>query len=130
MRENTFNTGIASEYFVLSQLYRLGREAYLTLGNKKSVDIRVVNNNTTISIDVKAVRGYSSLIINNVSISNTHFVVFVIYNNKFEDLTFGPEVFVVPSVDIPCVEKVFNKQRRVFKNDLLPYKNNWKCLFL
>ena len=36
MRANTFNTGIASEYLVLSKLYRLELEAYISQGNKKS----------------------------------------------------------------------------------------------
>jgi hypothetical protein len=120
---------MASEYFVLSQLYRLGHEAYLTLGNNKSVDIRVVYNNMAVSVDVKAVRGYSSLIINNVHIDTTHFIVFVIYNEKFEDLTSTPEVYVVPSTMIPSIEKVFKDQRRVFKSDITSYKDNWKCLF-
>ena len=38
-KKNGFNTGIASEYLVLSMLYRLNYEAYITMGNKKSVDI-------------------------------------------------------------------------------------------
>lgn len=37
-KKNGFNTGIASEYLVLSMLYRLNYEAYITMGNKKSVD--------------------------------------------------------------------------------------------
>lgn len=41
-RANSFNTGIAAEYFVLSQLFRMGLEAYLSQGNKKSIDIKIV----------------------------------------------------------------------------------------
>ena len=37
-------TGIASEHLVLSMLYRLGAKAYLTLGNEKSIDIRITKN--------------------------------------------------------------------------------------
>ena len=37
-----YNTNLASEFYVLSMLYRLGFDANLTLGNKKSVDITVV----------------------------------------------------------------------------------------
>jgi hypothetical protein len=36
-----YNTNLASEFYVLSMLYRLGFDANLTLGNKKSVDIAV-----------------------------------------------------------------------------------------
>ena len=41
MGEITNNTNLASEYYVISMLYRIGAEAYLTLGKKKSVDIVV-----------------------------------------------------------------------------------------
>ena len=37
-----YNTNLASEFYVLSMLYRPGLDANLTLGNKKSVDIAVV----------------------------------------------------------------------------------------
>ena len=84
MRANTFNTGIASEYLVLSKLYRLELEAYISQGNKKSVDIRVIKKDgSAISIDVKSVRGYSSLVVNNVQPKENHFIVFIIYNDKF-----------------------------------------------
>lgn len=129
MGETTHNTGTASEYLVLSHLIRLGYEAYITTGNKKSVDIRVIKDHQAISVDVKAVRGYSSLIVNNVRPDPHHFVVMVIYNDKFEDVTTTPEVFVVPSEVIPIIQKSFKDQHRVFKTDILPYKNNWKCLF-
>lgn len=120
MKRDGYNTGITSEYFVLSQLYRLGYEAYITIGNKKSVDIRVVHNDRTISLDVKAVQGYSSLIVNNVTARSTHYVVFLIYNNKFEDLSVMPELYVVPSADIKNIQKTFGDQHRVFKGDIVP----------
>lgn len=34
-----FDTGIASEYLVLSMLYRLGIDAYMTLGNLNSAKL-------------------------------------------------------------------------------------------
>lgn len=37
-KKSGYNTGIASEYLVLSMLYRLGADAYMTMGNKKSVE--------------------------------------------------------------------------------------------
>jgi len=124
-----YNTVIASEYYVLSLLYRLGYEAYITIGNKKSVDIRVVKEEQTITIDVKAVQGYSSLIVNNVSSKHNHYIIFLIYNNKFEDISVLPDIYVVPSADISKIEKIFKDQKRVFKGDILSYKDNWQCLF-
>jgi hypothetical protein len=37
-----YNTNLAAECYVLSMMHRLGAEANLTLGNKKSVDIASV----------------------------------------------------------------------------------------
>ena len=92
-RANSFNTGVAAEYFILSQLFRLDLEAYLSQGNKKAIDIRVVlKNGKAISIDVKAVRGYSSLVVNNVQPKRNHFLICVTYNNKFEDVNTYPDV--------------------------------------
>ena len=34
-----YNTNMASEFYVLSMLHRIGVDAALTLGNKKAVDI-------------------------------------------------------------------------------------------
>ena len=53
-----YNTNLASEFYVLSMLHRLGADASLTLGNKKAVDIIVVREDETIiTIDVKGVAG-------------------------------------------------------------------------
>src|SRR5260370_9072441 len=56
--ERGYNTNLASEFYVLSMLYRLGLDANMTLGNKKSVDITVVlGPGHAVTIDVKAVAG-------------------------------------------------------------------------
>ena len=128
LRANSFNTGMAAEFYVLSQLFRMGLEAYLSQGNKKSIDIRVVYSpNNSISIDVKAVRGYSSLVVNNVVAAQKHFIIFVIYNDKFEDVSTIPEVFIVPSHEVGAITKKHKLERRVMKGDLLKYKDKW-CL--
>ena len=119
---------MAAEFFVLSQLFRMGLEAYLSQGNKKSIDIRVVHAvNKSISIDVKAVRGYSSLVVNNVRPTPKHFIVFVIYNDKFEEVSTTPEVFIVPSQEVGAITKKYKLERRVMKGDLVKYKDEW-CL--
>lgn len=129
IRANSFNTGMAAEFFVLSQLFRMGLEAYLSQGNKKSIDIRVVHNaNKSISIDVKAVRGYSSLVVNNVRAEVNHFIVFVIYNDKFENVAIAPDVFIVPSQEVAAITKHHKLERRVMKGDLSKYKNKWALL--
>ena len=125
----SYETGIASEYLVLSNLYRLGLDAYMSLGNKKSVDLAVTKkDDSVITIDVKAVQGYSSLIVNNVSSKPNHYIVFVVYNNKFRDINTLPEFFVVPSADIESLQKVFKTEKRIYKSDIVKYKNNWNIL--
>jgi len=128
-RANTFNTGIASKYLILSKLYRLELEAYISQGNKKSIDIRVFSKNgIPISVDVKSVRGYSSLVVNNVIPKKDHFLVFVIYNNKFYELNCEPEIFIVPSVDITEITETYGNEKRVMKGSLKKYKDSWHYL--
>ncbi|MCX7735386.1 MAG: hypothetical protein N2319_01620 [Candidatus Kapabacteria bacterium] len=59
MSEKGYNTNLAAEFYVLSILYRLGINAHLTLGNKKSVDIVVENDKGLITIDVKGLKDTS-----------------------------------------------------------------------
>jgi len=129
MRSNSFNTGIASEYLILSKLYRLELEAYISQGNKKSIDIRVIDqNNKPISIDVKSVRGYSSLVVNNVESKLDHFIVFVVYNNKFDDLNYQPEIFIVPSIELSAITETYGEEKRVLKGKLVNYKDKWNFI--
>ncbi len=94
-----YNTNLASEFYVLSMLYRFGCDASLTLGNKKSVDIVVVRESgDVITIDVKGLAGTTSWPVDNVKkVGRDHFLVFVSFLNKISDHTVSPEVYVVPS---------------------------------
>ena len=130
-RANTFNTGMASEYLILSLLYRKGVEAYLSQGNKKSIDIRIIKSDgTSISVDVKSVRGYSSLVVNNVQAIENHYIVFVIYNGKFEQVYELPNFYIVPSKDLFDMELIslFKSEKRVMKNKLEDYKDKWEYI--
>jgi hypothetical protein len=129
IRANNFNTGIAAEYFILSQLYRQDIEAYITIGNKKTIDIRIIKKNgTCITLDVKAVRGYTSLIINNLTYLPEHYIAFVVYNEKFDDVNVFPEVFIVPSEIVKDIKKTYKKEERVMKGDLIGYKDQWNLI--
>jgi len=130
-RANSYNTGIAAEYFILSQLYRMGIEAYVSQGNKKAIDIRIIKENgDSISVDVKAVRDYSSFIVNNIAERKNHFIVFVAYNKKIEKLKTFPEIFIVPSYNINSIVEKYKKERRILKNGLTKnnYKDRWDLL--
>ena len=68
-RKSGYDTGTASEFLVLSNLYRLGVNAFISLGNKKSIDLIIkAKNGSSISVDVKSVQGYSSIVVNNVKV--------------------------------------------------------------
>lgn len=84
---------------MLSVLHRLGAEANLTLGNKKSVDIVVVRDaGNAVTIDVKGLAGATCWPVDNVKKGRpNHFIVFVCFKNKIKDLTVVPEIYVMPS---------------------------------
>lgn len=113
----TYNTNLASEFYVLSMLHRLGCDACLTLGNKKSVDIVVVRNSGDVAtIDVKGLSGSTSWPVDNVKIAKNHFLVFVSFLGKIGDHTVMPEVYVVPSERLaPLVYHSPNGNRHVLQ---------------
>ncbi len=128
-RKSSYDTGAASEFLVLSTLYRLGVNAFISLGNKKSIDIVIkANNGFSLSVDVKSVRDYSSIPINNVKVEKNHFVVVVIYKKKFSDPTILPDFYIIPSIDIPKLKSIFKEEHRLMKGKLTKYKDDWKAL--
>jgi len=61
-----YNTNLASEYLIMSLLCRVGKDAYLSLGNKKGIDIIVKTNAGAICIvEVKGVNKRNDWMINN-----------------------------------------------------------------
>lgn len=97
-----YNTHLASEFYVLSILHRLGLDATLTLGNKKAVDIAVVRDTgVTATIDVKGLAGKTGWPADNLRVvGDRHFIVLICYLNKIADPTFLPESYVVPSAKL------------------------------
>lgn len=129
-RHDTYTTGMAAEHLIMSCLTRLGLEVYLTMGNRKKTDIRVFNPVTGIasSVDVKAVKGYSSLIINNVKASDDHYIIFVTFNKRLDDPTYMPDIYVVPSNDVSAISENYNGELRVMKGKLHGFKDRWDYL--
>lgn len=114
---STYNTNLAAEFYVLSVLHRLGAEANLTLGNKKSVDIVVIRDaGDTATIDVKGLAGKTCWPIDNFrGPKKNHFLVFVCFLDKISDPAVLPEIYVVPSARVsklrytsPAGRKVIN----------------------
>ena len=100
------NTNMASEFYVMSILYRIGVEPVLTLGNKKDIDIVLQRHSETYTIDVKGLKGKTSWFIGNkekiksFAKMKNHYFVFVSYLNKFHDTDSQPEIYIVPAVEV------------------------------
>lgn len=128
-RKSGYDTGTASEFLVLSSLYRMGVDAYISLGNKKSIDIIIkAKNDSSVSVDVKSVQGYSSIVVNNVKAAVNHFIVVVVYKNKFADPTVLPDFYIIPSTKIAGLSENYNGQLRLLKGKIVDYKDKWEPL--
>ena len=97
-----YNSNLAGEFYVLSMLHRLGADATLTLGNKKSVDIVVVRAaGKTVTVDVKALAGRTSWPVDNFRGGKKgHFLALVCFLGKIERLDATPEIYIVPSLEL------------------------------
>lgn len=117
-----YDTNLASEFYILSCLHRLGMNATLTLGNKKSVDIVVVRENEdAVTIDVKAVASKYDWPADNIRHSKNlrHFIVLVCYEGKFEDTGFSPNVWIIPAKRIADFKKKYNTRSNVSRSLIL-----------
>jgi hypothetical protein len=102
MRKSGYNTNLAAEYYVLSMLYRKDHNAFLTLGNKKSVDILIEKENgKQITIDVKGLAGKTCWPMDNFKKNEkNHYYILVSFLGKIEDENTIPESWIVPSWEI------------------------------
>ena len=101
-----------------------------TLGNEKSIDIRITKDDGSwISVDVKSVRKGNAIPVGNAVDKDNHYYVFVIYNNKFSDLSVHPDFYIVPSHIVVERRKEFNGGPiDIFKKDIIEYQNKWEIL--
>ncbi|MDD5693662.1 MAG: hypothetical protein PHU86_04300 [Patescibacteria group bacterium] len=106
MGQKAENSNLASEFFVMSVLCRMGLNPILTLGNRKEIDILLHSKNKTYTIDVKGIRDKTNWPIGNkskidaIKSLKNHLFIFVSFLNKFDDSTVGPEIYIVPSCDV------------------------------
>ena len=128
-RKSSQESGTGSEFLILSNLYRLGVNAFLSFGNTKQVDIIIqAKNGLAITVDVKSVRDYSSIPVTNVRPRENHYVVVVVYNKKFSDLSVIPDYFIIPSLQIDDLQEVYKSEKRLLKGKLADFKNQWHYL--
>lgn len=132
-----YDTNLASEFYILSALYRKGFDAFITLGNKKSIDIIVKLKNRQISIDVKGLQGKTNFPVDNldqVGLSKEHFIVFISFLNHISDLNYIPEIYIVPSKQVSKLTYQNPKgNRRVVPLGTLrkkghEFRDNWNIL--
>jgi hypothetical protein len=98
-----YDTNLASEFWVLSMRHRLGADASLTLGNKKTVDIVVTTDAVRAkTVDVKGVAGPYDWPADNIhrARGKNHYYVFVSFNGRIEDATRPPSAWVIPATRV------------------------------
>ncbi len=134
-RQSGQNANLAAEFFVASQLFRLGYTVTITLGNTKEIDLLVAHpDGRTVTIDVKGLKNRTNWPVNPKLRRKSHFYALVGYNNQFRYPLSIPEVFIIPSMqikkylstwtgrpDIICVgyQRIRNTK----------YKQAWELLF-
>jgi hypothetical protein len=129
-----YNTNLAAEFYVLSMLHRLGAEANLTLGNKKSVDIVVViEAGDTITVDVEGLAGKTGWPVDNFRDKQKHFLIFICFLDEIDNPQVAPEAYIVPSNEVatliynaPGGRKLVRLSKLRATND--KYRDAWKQL--
>jgi hypothetical protein len=129
------NTNLAAEFWALSMLYRLGIDANLTLGNKKSVDILVHRKSQNIcTIDVKGLAGPYDWPADNIRVIDnpTHFYIFLSFEGKISDFLASPSVWIIPSKQIKPFIKQYKTRpvvsRKLVKENGDKFKDGWQQL--
>jgi len=88
---------LASKFYVLSVLHRLGADATLTFSQDDGVDITIVQESgSALTIDVKTLRGSREWVVNVFRARPRHYVLFVWYPAS-NDVTMQPTVYVMSS---------------------------------
>ena len=104
MKNRNQNSNLASEFYVASQLFRLGFTVTLTLGHTKEIDLIVKHpDGRIITIDVKGMKNRTNWPLKQKKVKGNHFFVLVSYNNKFKEITVQPDVFIIPSKSVKSI---------------------------
>lgn len=132
-----YSTNLASEFYVLSMLYRLKLAASLTLGNKKGVDIVVAcSRGRAFTVEVKAVAGKNDWLVGSLGLEarDHHFVTLVSFEGAFEQLEQQPKVWnfrhddLAPFIRSSKTGSARYISRREVVNTCEPNCGDWKLL--
>lgn len=104
----------------------------LTLGNKKSVDIAVVRDaGESVTIDVKGLAGKTGWPVDNVKeVKSEHFMVFICYYNRIDEVGSSPEAWIIPSKKLaPFIYQAPGGRKIVRRSKLIQegqeFENAW-----
>lgn len=137
--ETNYNTNLASEYLVMSLLNRIGKDAYLSLGNKKGVDIIVTTKTESYAIiEVKGVNKKTDdwLICSTgkfPSESNL-FYALVSFESNIKDIKQSANVWLIPSLKLESDHKIAGDGKTVYlshkniRENYSEYLNNFDLL--
>ena len=130
-----YNTNLASEFWVLAALYRLGIDAQLTLGNKKGVDIIIPRNaQRIITVEVKGLAKRYDWHADNIKVFDdpNHFYVFLSFDGEISNPLVSPSVWIIPSNKLAPFIKKYPKRINVARSLILKngdrFKNAWELL--
>lgn len=139
--EQSYNTNLASEFYVMSMLYRLGMDAYLTLGNKKGVDIVLrKKDGSSISIEVKGVNKKTDdwpLSSREIDTSGNLYYILISYESSIQNLEIHPHLWVIPAklISERCKRSATKNGKflhymshKVIREEFGAYKNNWQLI--
>ncbi len=88
---------LASKFYILSVLHRLGADATLTFSQADNVDLTVVlESGSALTVDIKTLTGPMEWHVSDFSARANHFVAFVWYPDSVEP-NVPPTVFIVAS---------------------------------
>jgi hypothetical protein len=135
IKQNSQNTNLAAEFYIASQLFRLGYIVTITLGHTKEIDLIVAHpDGRTCTIDVKGLKNTTNWPLNLKLKKKDHFFVLVSYLNKFDQIEVSPDVFVVPSLYVDNLLTKWTGRPEVtcigygkLKNS--KFRNAWHLLF-
>ena len=145
MTQANYNTNLASEYLLMSLLCRAGKDAYLSLGNKKGVDkkgvdIIVKSDKEAICIvEVKGVNKNMDWLIGNRGIlpfAANMFYALVCFEGNISEVTAPARFYLIPSWVLnkdsefkrAKNEKTIYLSHKYIRENYEDYKNTFKWL--
>lgn len=138
--KTNYDTNLASEFLIMALLHRAGKEAFLSLGNKKGADIIVRSKNDRICIlEVKGVNKNDDWLIGNSSLlpsAPNLFYALVGFEGKISDINHPPKFYMIPSETLVKMEgfKIAKNEKTVFlshkhiRENYSEYLNTFKSL--